>query len=243
MHSGVLLFPAQVPGANFSQNFYLCFKERPQDWRIMNHSLLQRQADGSTTMKSLLLAISVLLVSTPAAVQSTEKNFDLPELHKIHKITLSPSYSCRSDEDFHQGYGTTVLYLSKNSRGPELEFNGACGSQDHLVVNMTGGDMNLIADMGKVLLEDLSADQPFVLRLDHSLEPALQFKFEAQIEVGHTYAVLVNKTFERALFYFTVTGHLQNKRLDLRYAVKDFQLTTTMMAEAPGFSWERKSTE
>lgn len=194
-------------------------------------------------MKALLLAISVLLISTPAAVQSTEKNFDLPELHKIYKTTLSPSYSCRSKEDFQQGYGTTALSLSKDSRGPELLFYGGCGSQDHLVVNMTGGDMNLIADMGKVPLEDLSADQPFVLRLDHSLEPALQFKFQAQIEVGHTYAVLVNKIFERALFYFTVTGYVQNKRLDLRYAVKDFQLTTTMMAEAPGFSWGKKSME
>ena len=193
-------------------------------------------------MKSLFLAISVLLISTPAAVQSTEKNFDLPELHKIHKITLSPSYGCQSNDDFHQGYGMTVLHLSKDSRGPELEFSGSCGSEDYLHVNMTGGDMNLIADMGKVLLEDLGAGQPFVLRLDHSMEPALQFKFQAPVEVGHTYAVLVNKTFERALFYFTVTGHVQNKRLDLRYVVKDFQLTTNMV-EAPGFSWETKSAE
>jgi hypothetical protein len=193
-------------------------------------------------MKSLLLAIPLLLITTPAAVQSTEKNFNLPELHKIHKITLSPSYGCRSEEDFQQDYGTTALFLSKNSRGPELQFYGGCGSQDRLYVNMAGGDMNLIADMGKVQLEDLSAGQPFVLRLDHSLEPALQFKFEAQIEVGHTYAVLVNKTFERAFFYFTITGYLQNKRLDLRYAVKDFQLATDLV-ESPGFSWERKSTE
>jgi hypothetical protein len=194
-------------------------------------------------MKSLLLTISVLLMTTPAAVQSTEKNFDLPELHKIHKATLFPSYGCSSNEDFQQGYGRAALTLSKDSRGEELLFGGSCGSQDRLMVNMTGGDMNLIADMGKVQLEDLSANQPFVLLLDHSLEPALQFKFEAQIVVGHTYAVLVNKTFERALFYFTVTGHVQNKSLDLRYVVKDFQLTTTIVAESPGFSWERKSTE
>lgn len=193
-------------------------------------------------MKSLFLAISVLLMSTPAAVQSTEKNFDLPELHKINKITLSPSFGCGSNEDFQQGHGATVLSLSKDSRGEELEFSGSCGSEDYLRVNMTGGDMNLIADMGKVLLEDLGAGQPFVLRLDHSMEPALQFKFQAPVEVGHTYAVLVNKTFERALFYFTVTGHVQNKRLDLRYVVKDFQLTTNMV-EAPGFSWETKSAE
>ena len=191
-------------------------------------------------MKSLLLAIYVLLMTTPAAGQSTEKNFDLPELHKIHKITLSPSYSCRSKEDFQTGYGATAFYLSKDSRGAELLFNGACGSRDLLTVNMDGGDMNLIADMGKVQLEDLSADQAFIL-LD-SREPSLNFRFEAQIELGHTYAVLVNKTFERALFYFTVTGYLQNKRLDLRYAVEDFQLATTMV-QSPGFNWDTKNTE
>ena len=196
-------------------------------------------------MKFLLLASMLLIATASSPLQNPQnpQSPDLPELHKIRKSTLSPSSGCRSKEDSQTGYGTAALYLSKDSRGPELLFYGGCGQQDRLLVNMAGGDMNLMADMGKVPLEDLSADQPFVLRLDHSLEPALQFKFEAQIEVGHTYAVLVNKTFERALFYFTVTGHLQNKRLDLRYVVKNFQITTTMMAEAPGFSWERKSTE
>jgi hypothetical protein len=197
----------------------------------------QKEQDHET----LLLAIPLLLMTSPSPLQNAQKDFDLPELHKIRQTTLSPNYGCRSEEDFHKGYENTVLYLSKNSRGPELQFYGNCSSNDCLVVNMAGGDMNLIADMGKVQLEDLSADQPFIMRLD-SMEPSLKFTFDAQVELGHTYAVLVNKTFERALFYFTVTGYLQNIRLDLRYAVKDFHLATDAV-ESSGFDWKMKSTE
>lgn len=195
-------------------------------------------------MKFLFLASMLLIATASSPVQNPQnpQSPDLPELHKIRKTTLAPNYGCHLKEG--TGYGPAALYLSKDSRGAELLFNGGCGSgsRDLLTINMDGGDMNLIADMGKVQLEDLSAGQPFILLLD-SREPSVKFTFQAQIELGHTYAVLVNKTFERALFYFTVTGYLQNKRLDLRYVVKNFQITTTMMAEAPGFSWDRKNTE
>lgn len=194
-------------------------------------------------MKSLLLASMLLIAAASSPLQNPQnpQGLDLPELHKIRKTTLSPNTGCRSKEDSQPGYGAAALYLSKDSRGPELLFYGGCGSRDLLTINMNGGDMNLIADMGKVQLEDLSADQPFILLLD-SREPSVKFTFEAQIELGHTYAVLVNKSYERALFYFTVTGYLQNKRLDLRYAVEDFQLTTTKV-QSPGFSWDAKNTE
>jgi hypothetical protein len=89
-------------------------------------------------------------------------------------------------------------------------------------------------------LEDLRADQAFNVRLN-SMEPLLEFTSEAQVELGHTYAVLVNKADERGLFYVTITGYLQNERLDLHYSVKEFRLTTTT-ARSPGFDWEKKST-
>ena len=191
-------------------------------------------------MKPLFLAASVFLITLPPALQSPQKNFDLPELHKIRTTTLSPSYSCRSKENSQKGYGTTALFLSKDSSGPELLFDGGCGSRDHLDVNMAGSDMSLIADLGRVKLEDLRADQAFNVRRN-SMEPLLKFTSEAQVELGHTYAVLVNKADERGLFYVTITGYLQNERLDLRYSVKEFRLTTTT-ARSPGFDWEKKST-
>jgi hypothetical protein len=192
-------------------------------------------------MKSLLLASMLLIAAASSPLQNPQnpQGLDLPELHKIRKATLSPNYGCNLKEG--TGYGGAAFYLSKDSRGAELLFNGACGSRDLLTVNMDGGDMNLIADIGKVQLEDLNANQAFILLRD-SREPSLKFTFEAQIELGHTYVVLVNKSFERALFYFTVTGYLQNKRLELRYAVEDFERATTMV-QSPGFSWDTKNTE
>jgi hypothetical protein len=197
-------------------------------------------------MKFLLLASMLLIAAASSPLQNPQnpqnpQGLDLPELHKIRKATLSPSYGCRSKEDSQTGYGAAALYLSKDSRGAELLFNGVCGSRDLLTVNMDGGDMNLIADMGRVQLEDLNANQAFILLLD-SRGPSLKFTFEAQIELGHTYVVLVNKSFERALFYFTVTGYLQNKRLELRYAVEDFERATAMV-QSPGFTWDTKNTE
>jgi hypothetical protein len=186
-------------------------------------------------MKSILIA-AVLLVAGPSISQKSQDNFDLPELHKIQKVTLSPSYSCRSKEDFQKGYGNTGLFLSRSSRSPDLLFNGACGSKDYL----EGGEMTVIADLGKLRLEDLKADQALNVQRVHSLDLYSRFTSEVEPEIGHVYAVLINKTEARGLFYFTVTGYIPNERLDLRYSVKQYQLIS-LRAQSPGFDWEKKS--
>lgn len=186
-------------------------------------------------MKSILIA-AVLLMAAPSVSQKGQDDLDLPELHKIKKITLSPSYSCRSKDDFQKGYGSTALFLSKSSRSPDLLFNGACGSTDYL----EGGEMTVIADLGKLRLEDLKADQAFNLQRVHSQELYSRFTSEVEPEVGHVYAVVLNKTDSRGLFYFTVTGYIPNERLDLRYSVKQYQLMS-LRAQSPGFDWERRS--
>ncbi len=54
-------------------------------------------------MKSPLLLLSVLLIASPSISQKKLEDLDLPDLHKIKRVTLSPSYSCRSKEDFQRG--------------------------------------------------------------------------------------------------------------------------------------------
>src|SRR5579864_4646073 len=191
-------------------------------------------------MQSLLLLLSVCLIAAPSISQKKPEDLDLPELHKIKKITLSPSYSCRSKEDFQKGYASTALFLSKSSDGPELLFNGACNSSDDLDVNAAGDDMSVIADLGKVRLEDLKTSQAFNVQQVHSLDLYSKFTREAEVKVGHTYAVLVDKRRERGLFYFTITGYIPNERLDLRYAVKEYQLLE-LRTQSPGFDWDRKN--
>jgi hypothetical protein len=185
-------------------------------------------------MKSILIA--VLLMSAPSISQKVQEDPDLPELHKIHKITLAPSYSCRSKEDFQKGYGNTALFLSKSSRSPDLLFNGACRSTDYL----EGGEMTVIADLGRLRLEDLKADQAFNVQRIHSQELYSRFTSQVEPEIGHVYAVLINKIEARGLVYFTITGYIPNERLDLRYSVKQYQLLN-LRGQSPGFDWERRS--
>jgi hypothetical protein len=191
-------------------------------------------------MKPIFLSFVLLLIAAPSISQKSPENLDLPELHKIRKATLSPSYSCRSKEDSQKGYAGTALFLSNRSRSPELLFNGACNSSDYLDLNMAGDAFSVIADLGKIRLEDLKADQVFNVQRVHSPELYSRFTVEVQPEIGHCYAVLINRSDARGMFYFTVTGYIPNERLDLRYVVKDYQLLNKY-AESPGFDWEKRS--
>ncbi len=76
-------------------------------------------------MKSIIL-LFLLLSAAATAPAGNSDEIGLPELHKIKKITLSPSYSCRSKQEFQKGYQQTALFLSGPCNGPDLLFNGAC---------------------------------------------------------------------------------------------------------------------
>jgi len=191
-------------------------------------------------MKSALLLTLLFVSGANSSVQLPSPT--LPELHKIKTVTLSPSYSCRSKEDSQKGYGNTALFLTDegNWNGPDLLFNGACGSLDELQGQTAGDDMTLIADLGKVPLEELRADQAFNVKRVHSSELHSKFMSLAEIEVGHTYAVLINKSRVRGLLFLSVTAFVPNQRLELKYVVKEYQLLI-VRKQSPGFDWVRKS--
>ena len=192
-------------------------------------------------MKSVLLLLTLLLASgDTGSVQLPSPK--LPELHKIKSVTLSSSYSCRSKEDFQKGYANTALFLTDEGRwhGPDLLFNGACGSLDYLEGQTAGDDMTLIADLGKVSLENLRADQAFNVKRVHSDDLYSRFMSVAEIEVGHTYAVLINKSQVRGLVFISVTAWVPNQKLDLKYVVKEYQLLI-VRKQSPGFDWTKES--
>lgn len=194
-------------------------------------------------MKDIIAVFALLLGAGPAIPTQTAQSYGLPELHKVNRITLAPSYSCRSREDFQKGYEHTALFISaysKQMHSPDLLFNGACGARDSFDVSTAGDDMSTIADLGKERLEDLRTIQAFNVQRLNSPDLFSRFMREAPVEFGHTYAVLINKRDVRGLFYFTVTGYIPNQRLDLSYAVKEYQLLT-VSAESPGFDWSRRS--
>jgi hypothetical protein len=191
-------------------------------------------------MKQVLL-LTALFLSIATIPQPKLEDFGLPELHKIKAATLSPSYGCQAPGE--QGYQNTALFLSSLSRrrnSPELVFSGPCGAQD-AVYSMTAGDnVGLIADLGEIPLEKVTAQLALNTKGVDSFDLYSKFAQMSKVQLGHTYAVLVSGAEIRSFYVFTVTGHVPHKRLDLMYAVKDFQILG-LRAQSPGFSWSEEN--
>ena len=191
-------------------------------------------------------ACAVLAIAVAAArpsAQRPEPRYELPVLHQIKTVTLSPSYSCRPTEAIAKGYAQTALFLSEFARqrnGPDLLFNGACGAEDVFEAATAGDDMSLIADLGAgISLDDLSASQAFNVRRVAAFPAYSTFARVARIERGHTYAVLLNASDKRGLFMLSVTEHVPGSKVTLRYAVKAYTVMPAGQISSPGFQWDR----
>lgn len=201
-------------------------------------------------MKKLVLSAAFIGVLTLMVGGNPSSNpssgAGLPTLHVIKSATLAPAYSCRSAEEFSQGYQGTALFLSAHSKkrnAPDLLFNGGCGAPDYFEASTAGDDMSMIADLGTgIALEDVSASRAFNLQNVHSAQAYSKFARTVKVELGHTYAVLLNNQEKRGLFVFTVTEYEQNKRVNLDYAVKAYQAVITSQVESAGnYDWNQKS--
>ena len=173
-----------------------------------------------------------LIPTFAAPGQPRRQDFEVHELQRVKSVTLQPTYTCRSSEDFQKGYERTALFISKFSRdmnSPELLFEGACRGSDFLFSASGGDSMDLIEDMGEVPLENVAAQSVFLTR-------GIHFDRNARVQINHTYAVLLNQSVLRGLFVFTVVDHVPNERLDIRYAVKEYQILS-VRHESPGFDW------
>jgi hypothetical protein len=194
-------------------------------------------------MKLVLALAAVLLALSPFPSQQQKADLGLPELHVIKTVTLSPNYGCRSKAEFRTRYANTALFLSKYSddrNSPDLLFNGACGSEDWFQGSTAGDDMSLIADLGKVPLEEVTTSKAFNFKRVHSFDLYSRFTEQAKVEGNHTYALLINKSEVRGLFVFSVLNYAPNKKVDLRYAVKEYEvLNVTNRSE--GFDWSAKN--
>jgi hypothetical protein len=110
-------------------------------------------------MKTTLFLFTLCIAVGSPSQQQKPEFVGLPELHKVKTVTLSPSYSCRSKQDFRKGYGATALFLSGYSddrNAPDLLLNGGCGAEDYFQGSTAGDDMSLIADLGGIPLESLT---------------------------------------------------------------------------------------
>jgi hypothetical protein len=196
------------------------------------------------TMKNFSLSILFLLVATASLfAQNAIQKFELPELHTIKTVTLSPSYSCREKDQNRQGYGNTALFLSaysKQRNNPDLLFNGACKSEDYFDASTGGDGFSLIADLGtEISLEEVSASRAFNIKQVGSYAEQSKFVQEVKVELNHIYAVLSNESDKRGLFLFKVVEYVPNEKVVLRYAVKSFQIMPNGQIRSEGFDWQK----
>jgi hypothetical protein len=195
-------------------------------------------------MKHFGWSLSVLVFAMVSAfAQKPAPEIGLPQLHTIQTVTLSPSYSCRSSDDFQKGYANTALFLSayaKQRNSPDLLFNGACKADDDFQASTAGDDFSLIADLGaNVPLEEVSASRAFNLKRVHSYAEYSKFADTVKVVANHTYAVLLNESDKRGLFIFTVDEYIPNEKVVLRYAVKSYQIMPSGQIRSDGFDWTR----
>lgn len=198
-------------------------------------------------MKKVLFLIASLFVTVNIFSQQKQTtDYGLPVLHVVKEVSLSPSYSCRSREDFRKGYEETALFVSEFSKkrnAPDLLFNGACGSDDSFQASTAGNDMALIADLGEnVSIENLSAHKTFNLQNLHDFNAYSKFSDNVKVLKNHTYAVLLNKSYLRGLIVFSVEDYEKNKKVTLKYAVKMYEIFPNSV-RAEGFNWEKENTE
>jgi hypothetical protein len=192
-------------------------------------------------MKAVPWIAMLVLSASCVAPTIAAPDLGLPELHKINRVALSPSYSCRSEQEANKGYENTALFLSAYSRrmnSPELLFNGACKSPDSFEAATAGDDLDVAADYGEWPIEDLTAQQVFSPR--RLAGAYAQFAQSVSVREGHTYGLLINKPEIRGFFFFQVMRHIPNQKVELKYVVQDYQLLNRSAASS-GFAWDTKS--
>jgi hypothetical protein len=170
-----------------------------------------------------------LFVVTASQAQAPDTQ---PQIGVSRTIELTPSYSCRTPEEFRKGYQRTALFLSEDMRrlnSPDLLFNGACGSENYFQAATHGANASVIADLsiepaaaaaGTQRLMQLDAEK------DRDTLKKMGFDNDAAVVPGHIYAILLHKHGIRGLMMVTVTRHVQDKGVELTYEVLDYQVTT-----------------
>lgn len=134
----------------------------------------------------IALALAAIFFMIGSSTLAKPADSGLPELHKIKTATISHSYSCPYEQDFHQGYGKTALFLQSSSEQrsrPDLVFNGACGSEDYFESSTAGDDMSMIADLGTEPLEEITAARVFNLKRTHSFDQYSRFARIAKVRL------------------------------------------------------------
>lgn len=176
-------------------------------------------------MKIINLFLVFVMTLSFTALSNVYKT---PELNIIKQTKLSTPYSCKGN------YEKSAVFLShftKTLQMPDLQYDGECKSGPNYFQGSNQGDeFTLIADLGKVNLESVTPEKAFGNGEYNS------FKRFAEVKLGHTYAVLSSKRFNRSLVIYKVVRHTLDGELILDYAVKNYSIQNPNK-ESIGFDW------
>lgn len=177
-------------------------------------------------MKALLLILALGLTTDLWA------DSEVPTLHRIKTIRLEKPYSCGGS------YESSALFLSdysKKRNSPELLYNGACGGPNFVDASTAGDDFALIADLGEVPIQAVSANR--AINFERVVGKENLFKDKQITKKNHTYAVLISKSEIRALYVFKILSQEQDGAMIIEYAVKSYSIQKSIV-ESSGFDWE-----
>lgn len=177
-----------------------------------------------------------VLMFLTAQVAYSQTEVYSPQTNVRKAVAFSQTYSCRSDEDFHnKGYDGTALFLSdsmKKLNSPDLVFNGACGSKNYFESATHGANYSVIADITATDLTSLLLSLSSIKdKNDFKALEKLGFKDKAAAVSEHSYVVLLNKHGINGMFVFTVTDLVPDRRAVISYEVLDYQITSEYLKE------------
>ena len=158
----------------------------------------------------------------------------VPILNLIIPHDFQMAYSCGGS------YNSSALYLTNSRYEPHLLFNGACDSQPYFDVNLAGDDFGVIADLGPVPLQNVSAHA--ALNFKNIAGQGNVFQPTAEAVEKHTYAVILTREEVRTVFSFTVLNLVTTGSMsaNIAYAVQLYNIQKTVAA-SPGFDWMKQN--
>lgn len=196
----------------------------------------------------MLLVMSVLSCKSESSKRGSEQpaaNVDLnglPQLHVIKPHVFEVPYSCNgtSPSDMKK----SALFLSEEAKlsgRASVILNGVCDAAPYFSVATEGADFGLIAALGDVPLETVSAARAF--NYEKAATKENTFRKVVSFAPNQTFVALVSRTNGRELLVFRVrsaeAAGASFKNIRIEYVVRDYRVFNEVAASS-GFDWNKE---
>lgn len=177
------------------------------------------------------------LLGCPKTNSTLQPVPSLPKLNTITSRKIGTPYGC-------QGASMASACLSFQTDTPSADncdvlLNGGCNTGAlYWQVNNAGSALGMISDLGEVPLENLTSSA--ALNYHNIAGDGNKFQATQPVEVGHTYAFILARQAQRALFALKVNSADQHGA-EVEAAVRMYEVHA-IQSQSPGFSWDKNNT-